>query len=377
MRKVEDLAREEIRKLKRCIHGGEVWDIALQTGRSVEDFVDFSSSVNPLGPSPKALTAAKEAFSRLAFYPDSNSTSLRETLASHYGVKKSNVIVGNGSTELIYLYAEVFLKQGDFAVVPSPSFGEYESAIRKAGGKLRFSPLTSEFKVDSESIKQKMKGTKLLFLCNPNNPTGMLMEHQSLIDAIETALAKDILVFLDEDFIEFVDDELEQSLISELGRFPNLFVLRTFTKFYGLTGLRVGFGFGDPELIDVLCKIKMPWSVNSLGQAAAAAALADEAHNNKTRAVVRSERKFLLKGLASLKGFKVYPSDANYIFLNVKSSGFSAGQLRERMLNRGILIRDCESFHGLDEFFIRVAVRTRSENTRLLATFHEVLADEA
>ena len=374
MRKAEFLAREEVRRLKPCVHGGEVWDVAVETGRSLSDLVDFSSSVNPLGPSPKALDAVRDGFGRLTFYPDSNSTSLREAIACHFGgLDKSNVIVGNGSTELIYLFAEVFLKKGETALVPSPSFGEYENAVRKAGGKPRFVPLDSEFQVDAEAFKREMPGAKMVYLCNPNNPTGMLIKHSSLVGVVEAALAEDVLVFLDEDFIEFVDDEKGNSLISELGRFPNLFLLRTFTKFYGLTGLRVGFGIADVGIIDVLGRVKMPWSVNSLGQAAAAAALVDEAHNAKTRAVIRAERKFLFSELAKLKGFRVYPADANYFFLDIRRSRFSAAQLRKRMLERGLLIRDCSSFHGLDGFYVRVAVRMRVENERLLAGFRKVI----
>ena len=373
MRRVEDLARDEVRRLKPCVHGGEVWDVAVETGRGVGDFVDFSSSVNPLGPSPKALDALRDGFGRLTFYPDSNSTVLREAIAGHYGLDKRNVIVGNGSTELIYLFAEV-LKPGDVALVPSPSFGEYESAVRKTGGEPKFVPLSSEFQVDAEAFKRGMRGAKVVYLCNPNNPTGMLIEHGSLLKIVEEALAEDVLVFLDEDFIEFVDYEKAESLLGVLGRFPNLFVLRTFTKFYGLTGLRVGFGLADTGIIDILGRVKMPWSVNSLGQDAAVAALHDEAHNEETRTVIRAERKFLLSELVRLKGFRVYPADANYVFLDVRGSGFSAAQLRERMLERGILVRDCSSFQGLDGFYVRVAVRLRGENERLLSAFREVLS---
>ena len=200
------------------------------------------------------------------------------------------------------------------------------------------------------------------------------MKRSSLLEIVEAALAEDVLVFLDEDFIEFVDDEKAESLMGELGRFPNLFILRTFTKFYGLTGLRVGFGLADTGIINILSRVKMPWSVNSLGQAAAVAALSDEAHNAKTCTAIRAERKFLLSELARLKGFRVYPADANYVFLDVRGSGFSAAQLRERMLERGILVRDCSSFQGLDGFYVRVAVRLREENERLLAAFREVLS---
>ena len=377
MQRPNDLAKEEIRRLKPCIHGGEVWDIAAEMGRKVGDFIDFSSSVNPLGPSKKALAAVRKGLKQLTYYPDSNSTALREVIARRYDLDKRNVIVGNGSTELIYLFAEVFLKPGEIALIPSPSFGEYESAVRKAAGVPKFIPLDSEFQVDAHAFKQAMHGAKTVYLCNPNNPTGMLMGHSSVLEIVETALAEGVLVFLDEDFIEFVDDESEHSLIGGLTRYQNLFIIRTFTKFYGLTGLRVGFGVADASIVDVLAKIKMPWSVNSLGQVAAAAALSDEAHNSRTRKVVKNERKFMLWELAKMRSFMVYPADANYVFLEVRGSGFSAAELRQGMLERGILIRDCSSFHGLNRFFVRVAIRTRSENQKLLKAFQAILSGGA
>ena len=375
MRRVEDLVREGFRQLAPCVHGGEVWNVAIETGKDVGDFIDFSSSVNPLGPSEKALGAVRNAFKRLTLYPDSNSTSLGISIASHYGLDRRNVIVGNGSTELIYLFAEVFLNSGETALVPSPSFGEYESAIRKAGGQPKFIPLDSEFQIDAGAFKREMLGAKIVYLCNPNNPTGMLMEHTSVLEIVESALAENVLVFLDEDFIEFVDDERSYSMLGELKRFKNLFVLRTFTKFYGLTGLRVGFGVADGSVIEVLERVKMPWSVNSLGQAAAEAALLDEEHNSETRAVVRAERKFMLGELQKLRGFRVYPADANYVFLNVQGSGLDGAELRVHMLKQGLLIRDCSSFRGLDKFFVRVAIRTHLDNQRLLKAFRDVLSD--
>lgn len=373
MRRAEDLARDAVRRLKPCVHGGEVWDVAVETSRRLSDLLEFSSSVNPLGPSKKALYALKKACRQLTFYPDSYSTALREAIAYHYGMDKSNVIVGNGSTELIYLFVEVFLEQGETALIASPSFGEYESAVRKVGGVVKHVPLGSGFQLDANIFEHELHSAKMLFLCNPNNPTGMLIEHEALLRIMKAALAKGVLVFLDEDFIEFVDDEANHSLVGVLGFFPNLFVLRTFTKFYGLTGIRVGFGLTSADIVEFLCRAKMPWSVNSLGQVAAAAALVDEKHNAKTRSLVQAEREFMLRELAKIRGCKVYPSDANFIFLDVRGSGFSAAHLRERLLDRGLLIRDCSSFHGLDGFYIRVAVRTRVENERLLSAFHEVL----
>jgi threonine-phosphate decarboxylase len=368
------LARKEVKRLEPCVHGGEVWEIAKETGLSVEDLVDFSSSINPLGPSPRALEAIKNSFDELTLYPDSNSTALREALACHFGkMNKDNVIVGNGSTELIYLFSQVFLKRGDVALVAAPSFGEYANAIVKSGGKPKHLELTGDFQVEPNAFLEEIEDAKAVFLCNPNNPTSILIPEDILERIVEKALKENVVILLDEDFIEFVEDEKRHSLVDRIGSFPNVFVLRTFTKFYGLTGLRVGYGIADEETIEVFSRAKMPWNVNSLAQAAAMAALADEEHSLRTMEVVKEEKKFLSNELGRIDGFRVFPADTNFILIDVRKTGFSASQLRMKMIGQGLLVRDCSSFVGLDAFYVRVAVRTRKENERLLDAFRKVL----
>ena len=368
------LARKDVKRLEPCVHGGEVWEIAEETGLSVEDLVDFSSSINPLGPSPRALEAIKNSFDKITLYPDSNSTALREALACHFGnINKNNVIVGNGSTELIYLFAQVFLKRGDVALVAAPSFGEYANAIVKSGGKSKHLKLTHDFQIELNAFLEEMEGLRAVFLCNPNNPTSMLIPDNTLREIIEKALEEEVVVLLDEDFIEFVEDEKRHSLVNRISKYPNVFVLRTFTKFYGLTGLRVGYGIADEETIEVFSKAKMPWNVNSLAQAAARAAMADKEHSRRTIELMKEEKKFLSNELSRIDGFHVFPADTNFILVDVRKTGFRASQLREKMIRHGLLVRDCSSFIGLDAFYVRVAVRTRKENERLLDAFRKVL----
>jgi threonine-phosphate decarboxylase len=341
---------------------------------SVEDLVDFSSSINPLGPSPRALEAIKNSFDKLTLYPDSNSTALREALACHFGkINKNNVIMGNGSTELIYLFAQVFLKRGDVALVAAPSFGEYANAIIRSGGKPKHLKLTQDFQFELDAFLEEMKDAKTIFLCNPNNPTSILIPDNILERIVEKALEEDVVILLDEDFIEFVEDEKRHSFVNRIDRFPNVFVLRTFTKFYGLTGLRVGYGIADEETIEVFSRAKMPWNVNSLAQAAAMVALADEEHSRRTMEVVKEQKKFLSNELSRIDGFSVFPADTNFILIDVRKTGVRASQLREKMIRQGLLVRDCSSFMGLDAFYVRVAVRTRRENERLLDAFRKVL----
>lgn len=367
MKPIESLVRDNVKNLKPCVHGAEVLSAAEESGLLPQDILDFSSSVNPLGPSKKALEAAKKAFSLISAYPDSNCNELRQVIAGHFsGITKGNVVVGNGSTELMYLFAEVFLKEGEKALIPAPTFGEYESAVRKTGGTPKFVKLNKNFNIEAATFEGEMAGAKIVFLCNPNNPTSMLIPQETLNDIIERALEQNTLVFLDEDFLEFVENEKTLTLIGKIGKYPNLFILRSFTKIFGLTGLRIGYGIANEEIINVLSCAKIPWNVNCLAQAAAVAALKDEEHLRVTRELIKKEKAWLQAEIGQIKSLKFSVPAANFFFIDIRKSGLTATELKNKLLKQGILIRDCTSFRGLDEFYVRVAVKTRVENERLI-----------
>jgi len=374
MKPAENLAKENIKNLKPCVHGGEVLDAAGKSGFKREEILDFSSSVNPLGPSKKALEAVKKAFSQIAAYPDSNSNELRQAIANHFnGLTKDNVIVGNGSTELMYLFAETFVNKGDRVIIPAPTFGEYEGAVRKAGETPRFVQLNRDFNIEKSTFTNEMTRAKLVFLCNPNNPTSMLIPPNTLAEIIEIAMKQNILIFLDEDFLEFVEYEKDLSMINKITKYPNLFILRSFTKIFGLTGLRIGYGIAHHEIINLLSCAKIPWNVNCLAQAAAVAALKDEEHLQITRALIKKEKAQLLFELNKISSFKIFPADANFFFINIKESGLTAAELTRKLLSQGILIRDCTSFIGVDQYFIRIAVKTRVENEHLIDALNRIV----
>jgi threonine-phosphate decarboxylase len=370
------LVRDSINDLKPCVHGGEVWEAASKFGFREEEILDFSSSVNPLGASEKALESIKANLGHIPSYPDSNSTELRKAIATRFnGISKNNVIAGNGSTELIYLFVETFMKKGDVALIPAPTFGEYGRAVRKIGGEPKHVKPNPDFQFSPAVFTRDLSGAKIVFFCNPNNPTSVLTPPEHLTAIVERAFEENVFVFLDEDFLEFVDEEERFSLIGKIKRYSNLFVLRSFTKIFGLTGLRAGYGIASEEIINILLNAKIPWNVNCLAQAAAIAALSDEEHLKKTRELIREEKAFLMRELMQIKDFKVFPADANFIFIDIRQSGYTAAQLKEKMLRDGLLIRDCSSFRGLDEYYIRIAVKTRRENGKRLAALKKTVGN--
>jgi threonine-phosphate decarboxylase len=376
MKPIETLVKRSVKNLKPCVHGGELLDAAGKSGLRRDEILDFSSSVNPLGPSKRALAAAKNSFKEIPAYPDSNSNALRQTIASHFGrLTKNNIIVGNGSTELMYLFAETFMCRGNVALIPAPTFGEYESAVRKTGEKLKFVKLDKSFNIDTNAFEREMAGVKIVFLCNPNNPTSMLIPAELLTRIINRALKQDTLVFLDEDFLEFAENEETLSMIGKIENYPNLFILRSFTKIFALTGLRIGYGIASKEIVDVLSQAKIPWNVNCLAQPAAVAALKDEKHLKVTLELIKKEKAWLASEFDRMSGFKVFPPDANFFFIDIRKTGLTAKELAYKLLKQGILIRDCTSFSGLDKYFIRVAVKTHVENERLIDVLRQALGN--
>jgi threonine-phosphate decarboxylase len=374
-KRIIESAREEVKDITPCTHGGNVWRVAERYHVEARGILDFSANVNPLGPSKKVIEAIHESLWQVAYYPDPDYTQVREAISRYIGgIKIDNVIVGNGSSELIYLFCEVFMEKGDLALIPAPTFGEYEKAVERVGGKPVFVNLGRNFRIDAgRFIERIAPQVKVIFLCNPNNPTGILAPQDDILKVVETASRENVLVFIDEAFIELVDEEKRYSLAEKVENCHNLFVLRSLTKAFGLAGLRVGYGIACEDVINVLSRVKVPWNVNCLAQAAAICALEDREHLKRTQKLISEERKFLLSELKKIRCLKVFPADANFIFMDIRQSGLTAPQLRERMLLHGILIRDCSSFRGLDEYYVRVSVRTREENEKLLASLKDIV----
>ncbi len=373
--KFEKLVRDEIKNLEPSVHGGKYWELMEKYKFSKEELIDFSANMNPLGPSPQIKEEIEEGFWKIPFYPDSDSSSLKEALSDHIGVHPEDVIVGNGSTELIRLLAETFIKKGDEIIIPMPTFGEYEFAVRLMGGFPIYVKLKEDenFLVQGDEIIQVFSPkTKAIFLCNPNNPTSKLIPKEELFKIIEEAETHNILVFIDEAFIEFADVS-KFSFAKWIKKHPNTFVLRSMTKVYCLTGLRVGYGIGSEELINYMNRAKQFWNVNCFAQLTAIVALQDQKHLKKSLEFIEKEKEYLMNELTEILGEEISKPDANFFFLDTRSSGYSSPQLCAKLIERGILIRDCSSFKFLDENHVRVAIRKRKENRYFVDTFKEVL----
>ncbi|MDE1866607.1 MAG: histidinol-phosphate aminotransferase family protein [Thaumarchaeota archaeon] len=273
---------------------------------------------------------------------------------------KNQIIVGNGATEIIYNFCKAFLNKRN-VVIPIPTFGEYESAARLNGARVSYFK-TMNLNHDIDNFLNTISKNHCVFVCNPNNPTGVLVSQKNMSKILSLCHAKSALVFVDECFIELASNPKE-SVVSKLCEFDNLFILRSMTKSFGLAGLRVGYGLGSKKMIEVLNKIKIPWNVSGIAQSIATRSLSNKSHLTKTRTLIKKEREFLRKSISKIDGLQCYDSDANFVLIKSK---INSKQLQKKLLKKNILIRDCSSFRGLDNRFIRIAIRTHSENQKLV-----------
>lgn len=326
--------------------------------------------MNPYGMPASCRKAIIHALDHASCYPDCEMTELREKLAKkEMGTEAAaeNVILGNGASELIYALCR-HLKPGK-ALVTTPSFKEYEKAVQLAGGETVFAELkeSQDFVVTEAILDRITPEIGLLFLCNPNNPTGLTIPKDLLLRAAEKCEACGTWFCLDECFLPFMDEEEEMTMRKELASFPHLMILKAFTKIFGMAGIRFGYLLsGNTELLRQIREGMQPWNVSIPAQAAALAALEEDAYVAKTRDLIREERRYLLEEMGDMGVSVIGEPKANFLFFRGDKD------LAERFLEKGFLIRACRNFTGLGEGYFRIGVRTPEENRAFLRIFREI-----
>lgn len=357
-------------------HGGNIVAAEAKYGLPAESFIDFSASINPLGVPRPVREAVISNLHLLMQYPDPSASVLRQAIGEFLGVSPEHIIAGNGASELIYLAARVLKPKR--ALLLHPTFGEYGPAVVAAGGtqEVLLLPPETGFHLELRELTQlpQLKGIDLIFLCNPNNPTGRTWTREEVLELVYWAAPRGIEVVVDEAFMDFVDDSSQRQVVGWAPGCPNLLVLRSLTKVFALAGLRLGYAVGRQSLIERLGFSRDPWSVNWLAQVAGVAALADQDYLLRTRQWIKEERKHLYHELRRLPDLEVWPTEANYFLLRLNGET-TVHQLMQHLGPRGILVRNGSSFPGLGPQYFRVAVRTRAENQRLVEELKIFLSD--
>lgn len=346
------------------IHGGDVAGYALRYGRPP---LDFSASLNPFGTPPGVVAAARRAAAESFAYPDPLCRSLSAALAARLRVPEPSLWIGNGAADVIFRAALAAKPRN--ALVPAPVFAEYERALRLVGcGMVRhYLKRDDLFDLNADLIGKIVPGVDLVVLCQPGNPTGRLIEPSLLDDIARRCREVGALLLVDECFCDFVEEPERWSLLRRAGGEKGLFVVGSFTKLYGMAGMRLGYGVcGDQALLDGVRGAGQPWSVSTIAQAAGLAALDEDAYLRESLEHIRAEKRRLAECFR-LRGLDVIGDAANYLFFRAADVS-----LDRRLMEKGILIRSCANFHGLEPGYFRVAVRLRGENDRLLRAIDEI-----
>jgi len=351
-------------------HGGNIYAFAREHELRPEDVLDFSASINPLG-WPRGVAAAyRRTLSLAVHYPEPYAETLTAALARYHNLAPETLIVGNGSTQLIYLLARV-LKPRRVLIV-APSFSEHETAFRLVGTQVsRFVSCPPMFTLSVEQLRRRLaEGYDTLVLTNPNSPTGALVPGEIMLDIVHWCRRSRVRLLVDETFVDWVEGESLKGLVP--GQ-PHLFILRSLTKFFALPGLRVGYAITHQRNVKQLVKQIEPWSVNTVAQTVAAACLNDRRFVRRSRTFMVRERLWIERQLAAIAGIEVFPSQVNFLLLRIKKHGCPAADVARQLAKYDILIRDCSNFAGLGKQFLRIAIRRRAENKRLLAALGTVL----
>ena len=345
-------------------HGGDWAGFEMEYGKAP---LDFSANVSPLGLPESVRAAAIRALDTADRYPDPLCRRLRAVLSEYHGVPAESIVCGNGASDLIYRICRILKPKR--AAVFVPGFSEYALALREAGADVTEISLSAEdFRLTKTQISRIPQDTELLFLCNPNNPTGLLTERETLSAILNLCRERGTIVCVDECFLDFCENAAGCSLIPALPAYPNLVILRAFTKTYAMAGLRLGYVLcGNKALAESLQSGGPPWAVSGVAQEAGIAALCELNYVKQLRALITFERQKMAAALTSL-GLHVIPGEANFLLFRSPDTA-----LHEKLRARGILIRDCSNFAGLTAGWYRTAIRTAGENEVLIKTIGEVL----
>ncbi len=355
-------------KPKDHFHGSDLEKIEQVYGIKKENIISFSANVNPLGISPNMKKTLSEHLDAITAYPDREYTSLRRCIAEYIHSDPENIIVGNGSTELISLFIQI--EHPKKAMIIGPTYSEYEREIYLGGGTTHYYPLQEkdDFCLNLTDFTSHLnESIDLLVICNPNNPTSSAITRTQMRRILDVCKQYDIFVMVDETYVEFADDMEEITSVPLTHYYNNIIILRGTSKFFASPGLRLGYAVtGNHDLIKSINTRKNPWTINSLAVIAGELMFSDEEYIRQTKELISSERSRIYEQLVQSPDFKVYPPSANFLLARILREDLTSHDLFERAIKQGLMIRDCSTFPFLDQKYIRFCFMNREDNTRLL-----------
>ena len=356
-------------------HGGNIYDIERRTGIAKFHLIDYSANINPLGVPEELRNLIINQISSLVNYPDPDYIDLKESIEGYYKLNKEDIILGNGAAELIHSFIRVIRPQK--ALLIQPSFSEYRNALEHVGAEIKEYCLREEkdFLLDMDDLINNITNDiKLIVACNPNNPTSTLISRIDMNKLVEFCYSRNVYIMIDEAFMDFVDKEGEITLLKDYQRYNNLFIVRAFTKFFGIPGLRLGFGAScNNRIIAELNRAALPWNINTFASGFGIMLGENNKYAADTYKWLEAEREWFSGELKKLRGMKIYKPSANFILIKLLEEKINTELLKERLINYKIMIRECKSFHGLDNSFFRIAIKDRATNLYFLDALDKCL----
>lgn len=347
------------------LHGGNIYKLKRDNGIEV---LDYSSNINPLGVPSSFKKAVIENFETLEKYPDIDYVELRTAIGNYNNCHIDNVVVGNGATEVLFLYMKAV--KAKKVLIIAPTFAEYERAARAAGRDVKFFPLSKDFSLNENMLLDFITDEDVVVMCNPNNPTGKFQNLEKIKKIADFLERKNKKLFIDEAFIEFVDDWKDKTAF--LLKHKNIFILRALTKFFALPGVRLGYGLTyDEAILNEIKNIREPWSVNGVAEIAGKTMLLDTLYIHETESWIKKEKLWFYEELCKIDNIEVTPTETNFIL--VKLLNDNAKSFRKKMIENGVLVRDASNFMFLDESYIRLAIKDRKKNEQVLEALRRVL----
>ncbi len=359
------------------VHGGNLDTIQSIYNINRDEILDFSGNINPLGVPKSVETFLSQHIHLISTYPDENYRELKKSIGDYSNVPDEHILVGNGSTELISTFINIISSMEKIsALLLAPCYSEYEREIKLNGGSVTLFPLEekNDFNVDVNKLLSSLdEHMNLLVLCNPNNPTGTAIHKSELQQIVAHCAMHRIFVMVDETYVEFSEsnDISAESLINE---FENLFIIRGISKFFSAPGLRLGYAFcKNKHILTIFAEKKDPWSVNILAAKAGEIMFRDKMYIEQTKNLIKIQREKIYNTLLTIKGIKPYKTETNFILLKLLNDTISSNEIFEKMIQNKMLIRDAESFHFLDETFIRFCFLLPAQNDKLISLLKEII----
>ena len=362
--------------VKTDVHGGNVYKARDCLNKSISEILDYSANINPLGVPQSFRIAVLEHLDLLQYYPDPEYVDARKSLGQYHNLDIANIIMGNGATEILFLIMET-LRPGK-VLIPSPSFAEYRSAAESVGSTIVDYRLEeeNEFKLCvDEFLNCITSDIDMVVLCNPNNPTSQIINKEEMELIVSECSKKGIVVVLDEAFIDFVAEKPDLSMVDQLYKYPNLFIVRALTKFYAIPGLRLGYGLAGEELIKRLQQKKQPWTLNNFASLAAQILPWDYEYIRMSQDWIQVEKDRFYMQLADIGSIKVYKPYGNFMLIKLLDSNFNSMVICDKMQHEDILVRDASNFNNLNQQYIRIAIKDRTSNELFYKVFRRIMEE--